>query len=104
MKNKPSALVNFQWIFFLLLIGVVAYIIGEFYLPVISSFAAGIFSVSIIMLLWHYADDMILGDVDTKKEIIDKQNIAYALYTIGLIILIAVAYLAAFAVFFTLAR
>jgi len=95
---------KFRWNALLFLVSLVMFVIGQWWVPMFLAFAAGTFSVSLILVIYHYVTANLLGAVDDYNEIVKKEepNIAYAIYQVGIMLLIAISYLAAFAVFLTL--
>lgn len=82
----------------MLVIGILSFIVGQ-WLTEIMAFGMAIFSVSVGILVWSFIDDFILGKVNTYEQIIEKQNLAYAIFTVGIIFIVTMCLFSAFAVF-----
>lgn len=64
---------------------------------------AGSFVFSILgLLLFANADDKILGNIDTYKELIDEQNVAYAITLLAISIIIGAGIISGSLIFYTL--
>ena len=97
--NTFKPFMEFKWILTLLGLSFGLYLIGEFLINEVSAFASGTFCSAILIFIFSFSESKMLGKVDTFTEIITNRNVAYALFLIALAILIAVGFLAAFAVF-----
>jgi hypothetical protein len=96
------SLIKFWWNGLLFALTLILFLIGHFWIPMFLAFASGTFSVSIIFLVYHFITACIIGEVNDNEEIIKKSNVAYAIYQVGIMFLIAIAYGFAFITFFTL--
>ena len=58
-------------------------------LTAFSGFAAGLMKAVLGILFFYAFDKILLKEVDTVNELIQKQNIAYAIFILGFALIIA---------------
>lgn len=89
-------------VFFLYLFIVLFFVVSLLWYNAILALATAlILSVAGIFLL-NWIDDKVMSKVDTFKEIVTKENIAYAILLLSYSIVIASGIIAGAAIFFTL--
>ena len=99
MKN---ILMRFRWNLLLFGVSLVMFIVGEWWVPMFLAFAAGTFAVALVLMIYHYVTANLLGAVDDFQEIVTNKNIAYAIYQVGIMLLIVGAFGSALLVFLAL--
>ena len=94
-----KTLLDGKWTMIVLIAGIIFWIIGNYVYTPIMAFAGGILGAVIILALIHILDNKMLGKVDTYEEIVEKQNLPYAIYFLSVTIGVCTGVTIAFLVF-----
>lgn len=97
-----KTLINNKWLWIAVIIVTLMFVLANTYLTAFLSIVGGVFVAVTILQLFDFADDKLLGGIDTKEEIIRKGNIAYAIYLFSIAIMLCAGFIFSGLVFFTL--
>ena len=89
------SILNKWWVWAAFIVGVSLFVGASMYFPFALAFVAAILFVVIDVALLHFIDDKFLKGVDTYDEIVKHNNLAYAVYMLGICGIIAAANIAA---------
>ena len=86
---KLNILPHHKFFISLIIIALVGLVATMIIYPRIDTLGFAIFKAALgIIIFWKF-DDLVMGDINTKQQLI-KGNISYAIYSLGIAIIIAV--------------
>jgi hypothetical protein len=97
-----KTLINNKWLWIAVIFATLIFTLANLYLTAFLSIVGGSFVAITMLQIFHFVDDKLLGDVDTKNELIEKGNVAYAIYMFSVALLIFGGFVFSALVFFTL--
>lgn len=88
-ETTITTFLNGKWVKIALVIAVILFIFSNNLLLTFQSYIVGLLFATSIVAIVHFIDSVILKDVDSRYEIIQKQNFAYAfsIFTIALCVI-----------------
>ncbi len=99
MINTINSILSYKYTWLLFILGLVIFFVCNYYFTPLLAFAGGLLASGSFAVFIHFIDDKLLGSVNTKEQIVDFGNIAYAIYFFALVIGCAMVYCASFIVF-----
>lgn len=99
MIDTIKSILSYKYAWAMLIVGLIIFFVCNYYFTPLLAFAGGLLAAGSFAVFVNYIDDKLLGSVNTKEQIVDFGNIAYAIYFLSLVIGCALVYCASFIVF-----
>jgi hypothetical protein len=97
-----KTIINNKWLWIMVGFATLLFFLANTYFTAFLSIVGGTFVAVTMLQLFHFVDDKLLGEVDTKVELIQKGNLAYAIYLLAISFIIIGGFGFSALVFFTL--